>query len=161
MARSAGPFPPSCSGSLCACAGRVGIDRSPVDVTQEESARLLRSFVWADQAARLERLDAALASLREDPPELVHADFVEALPGLLAERPQDGITVVFETAVLGYLDSAGRARVYDALAAAGAEGPLAFVSNPHHTLKLQLWPGGETVPVARVDFHGAWLEWLL
>ncbi len=141
--------------------GRVGVDRAPIDVTAEASARLLRSFVWPDQHWRLELLDAAIEAVRHDPPELVRGDFVEELPGLLAPRSPDGLTVVFETAVLGYLDSAGRRRVYETLAAAGAEGPLAFVSNPHHGMNVQLWPGGESEVVARADFHGAWLEWLL
>ena len=91
--------------------GRIGVDRAPVDVTAEVSARLLRSFVWPDQHWRLELLDAAIAAVGEDPPELVRGDFVELLPDLLARRSPDGLTVVFETAVLGYLDSAGRARV--------------------------------------------------
>ena len=141
--------------------GRIGVDRAPLDVTTEESARLLRSFVWPDQHWRLELLDAAIEAVRHDPPELVRGDFVEALPGLLAERSPDGLTVVFETAVLGYLDPAGRSRVYGALAAAGGAGPLAFVSNPHHGMNVQVWPGGEAEVVARADFHGAWLEWLL
>ncbi len=140
---------------------RIGIDRSPVDVTSEESARLLRSFVWPDQPWRLELLDSAIAAVRHDPPELIQGDFVELLPGLLERRRTDGLTVVYETAVLGYLSSDGRRRVYDALAQAGEEGPLAFVSNPHHGMNVQLWPDGETETVAHVDFHGAWLEWLL
>lgn len=140
--------------------GRVGIDRAPIDVTTEESARLLRSFVWPDQHWRLELLDTAIAALRHDPHELVRGDFVETLPELLAKRRPDGLTVVFETAVLGYLDAAGRERVHEALAVAGADGPLAFVSNPHHGMQLQLWPGGEAEVIARADFHGAWLEWL-
>jgi hypothetical protein len=45
---------------------RVGIDLAPVDVTTEEGALLLKSFVWADQAERLELLDRAIATLRED-----------------------------------------------------------------------------------------------
>ena len=141
--------------------GRVGIDRSPIDVTTEESARLLRAFVWPDQHSRLELLDSAIEAVRRDPPRLVRGDFAELLPDALAGRRSDGLTVMFETAVLGYLDSAGRRRVYDALAASGAEGPLAFVSNPHEGMTLQLWPGGQREEVARVDFHGAWLEWLL
>jgi hypothetical protein len=27
-------------------------------------------------------------------------------------------------------------------------------------LELRLWPDGEPRVVARLDFHGAWLEWL-
>jgi hypothetical protein len=141
--------------------GRVGIDRAPIDVTSDESARLLRSFVWPDQHWRLELLDEAIQAVRDDPPELLQGDFVEVLPALLAERRPDGLTVVFETAVLGYLDAGGRKRVHDALARAGAEAPLAFVSNPHHGMRLQLWPGGEAEVLAHADFHGAWLEWLL
>jgi hypothetical protein len=140
--------------------GRVGIDRAPIDVTTEESARLLRSFVWPDQHWRLELLEAAIDALRRDPPELMRGDFVEALPELLAQRRPDGLTVVFETAVLGYLDAAGRERVHEVLALAGADGPLAFVSNPIHGMNLQVWPGGAADLVACVDFHGAWLEWL-
>jgi hypothetical protein len=141
--------------------GRVGIDRAPIDVTGDESARLLRSFVWPDQHWRLELLDEAIQAVRDDPPELVRGDFVEVLPELLAQRRPNGLTVVFETAVLGYLDAGGRGRVYDALARAGAEEPLAFVSNPHLGMRLQLWPGGEAEVLANADFHGAWLEWLL
>src|SRR5206468_2904936 len=55
--------------------GRVGIDRSPIDVTSEEGARLLRCFVWAGQDERLARLDRAIDALRADPPELVRGDF--------------------------------------------------------------------------------------
>jgi hypothetical protein len=141
--------------------GRVGIDRAPLDVTSDESARLLRSFVWPDQHWRLELFDSAIEALRRDPPELVQGDFVELLPELLAQRRPDGLTVVFETAALGYLDAAGRARVDEALGRAGAEGPLAFVSNPHLGMRLQLWPGGEAEVLAQADFHGAWLEWFL
>ncbi len=141
--------------------GRVGIDQAPLDVTSDESARLLRSFVWPDQHWRLELLDSAIDALRRDPPELVQGDFVELFPELLAQRRPDGLTVVFETAVLGYLDAAGRACVDEALERAGAEGPLAFVSNPHLDMRLQLWPGGEAEVLAQADFHGAWLEWLL
>ncbi len=141
--------------------GRVGIDRSPIDLTTGESARILRSFVWPDQHWRLELLDAAIEAVRRDPPRLVRGDFVELLPDVLAERRPDGLTVVYETAVLGYLDPAGRRRVYDTLAEAGAAGPLAFVSNPHRGMSVQVWPAGEAEVVAGADFHGAWLEWLL
>ena len=63
---------------------RVGIDRSPIDVTTEGRALLLQSFVWADQIERVERLRWAIADLRLDPPELVRGDFVDLLPEDLA-----------------------------------------------------------------------------
>ena len=45
---------------------RVGLDLEPVDVTTDEGALLLRSFVWADRIERIERLDRAIDALRAD-----------------------------------------------------------------------------------------------
>ena len=146
---------------------RTGIDRSPVDVTTDEGARLLTCFVWADQTERIERLRLAIEAVRRDPPELVRGDLVDALPGVLARRRRDGaLTVVFQTAVLGYLAAGRRERVREILRDAGADGPLAFVSagNPRtgqHRwgLRIITWPGGERDFVGHADYHGAWLEW--
>ena len=66
---------------------RRGIDRDPVDVTTAEGERLLEAFVWPDQPARRERLRAAIAAVRADPPELVRGDYVELLPGAAARPP--------------------------------------------------------------------------
>ncbi len=60
---------------------RVGLDLEPVDVTTDEGALLLRSFVWADRVERIERLDRAIDALRATPPAIVRGDFVELLPG--------------------------------------------------------------------------------
>jgi hypothetical protein len=146
---------------------RVGVDVNPIDVTTDEGARLLKSFVWPDQAWRLDLLDRAIAALREDPPELVRADVVDELPRLLARRRHDVLTIVFETAVLGYLHRAGRERVRRALEEAGQAGSLAYVAtgqpaedvDTYYGLFVQQWPGGRRL-VAHADFHGAWLEWL-
>jgi hypothetical protein len=147
---------------------RVGVDLAPVDATTDEGARLLKSFVWPDQGWRLALLDRAIEALREDPPELVRGDLVEVLPDLLARRREGALTVVFQTAVLGYVDAERREGVYRALAAAGAAGPLAFVStgqpngdvHDYWGVWVQTWPGGERRLLARADFHGAWLDWL-
>ena len=150
-------------------ASRVGIDIAPVDVTGEEGALLLRSFVWADNAERLARLDRAIEVLRRDPPTLVRGDFVSLVPEYLERRRPDALTVVMQIASAGYLDDAGRARLREIYEAAGADGrPLALVSTAqpedgsHHFygLRITCWPGPESRIVAHADFHGAWLEWL-
>ena len=145
---------------------RLGIERSPVDVTTEEGARLLTSFVWADQPERIERLRAAIAELRRDPPELVRANFLDVLPEALAERRPEALTVVFQTAVLGYVGDDGRSRVRSTLEAAGKSRPLAFVSagrprggGDSWGLRITYWPGGEREFVGHADYHGAWLDW--
>jgi hypothetical protein len=147
---------------------RVGIDLEPVDVTRDEGALLLKSFVWADRSDRLERLERAIDALREHPPEVVQGDFVELLPRLLERRRPDALTIVMQIAAAGYLDEAGWEALRAALEAGGRQGPLAYVfagrpepmSHQHWGLWLTTWPGGERRQLARADFHGAWLEWL-
>jgi hypothetical protein len=148
--------------------GRVGVDSDPIDVTSDEGVRLLKSFIWPDQAWRLELLDRAVAALRPDPPELIRADFVAELPRLLERRASDALTVVFQTAVTSYLPDEGWERVREALERAGRDGSLAFVAtgrpaNDVHTywgLSVETWPEGDRRLVAHADFHGAWLAWL-
>ena len=149
--------------------GRIGIDRSPVDVTSEEGARLLRAFVWAGQDERMRRLDQAIEAVRADPPDLVRGDFVDGLPEVLAAQPRDGVTVVFQTASFGYIGDEGRARVRSVLEEAGEERPLAFISTgkpraPEEDcwgLRLVYWPGSEREFAGHADFHGSWLQWEL
>src|SRR5258708_18130637 len=80
----------------------VGIARAPIDVTTEEGSRLLQCFVWAGQDERLARLRQAIDAVRTDPPELVRGDLAEELPRVLRDVP----TIVFQTAVFGYLGDA-------------------------------------------------------
>jgi hypothetical protein len=147
---------------------RLGIDLAPVDVATDEGALLLRSFVWADQRDRLDRLDRAIATLRQDPPELVRGDVATELPRVLASRREGALMVVWQTAVLAYLPAEDRDRVHATLEAAGAEGPLGWISAgaserervDEWALRLRLWPDGERSFVAYADYHGAWLEWV-
>jgi hypothetical protein len=146
---------------------RRGIDLSPLDVTRPDHALLLKSFVWADQQARLERLDQAIETLRSDPPELEQGDVVKRLPKLLDERLPGALTVVFQTAVRGYLSQKDWKRMLGVLDEAGRKFPLALasVSRPaadedrYWGVWLRLWPGGEKHLLAHAGFHGQWIEW--
>lgn len=152
---------------------RRGIDLQPVDATSEEGARLLRAFVWPGLDERVTRLDAAIETLTRatERPELIRGDYVDLLPGLLAERPRGAVTVVFQTASTGYLTAERRAILRAALEEAGASGPpLAWISSrpaeerehdrdDSWELELRVWPDPARL-VAHVDFHGNWLEWL-
>jgi len=146
---------------------RRGVDVAPVDVTTAEAARLLEAFVWPDQTERLRRLREAVATARDDPPELVAGDYVDLLPSLLAERG-DALTVVVSSVTTIYLSDERHAELVAALDRAGAEAPLAWLSleGPRHggqfdgaLLELTTWPGEERRQLAQVDHHARWLRW--
>jgi len=152
--------------------GRLGIDRAPVDVTDDDAALILQAFVWPDQEARLERLRAAIEVARRDPPEIIRADYADELPRVLAARPDDGLTVVFHSVSTAYLHREDRARLYGEIEAAGAEGPLAWISYEFvdeeeadptfegSAIDLRVWPGGERTRLARADGHGNRIRWV-
>ena len=144
---------------------RVGIDRAPVDLGDDEAARYLKAFVWADQDERMRRLDAAIEAVRADPPQLVAGELPDALPKVLAGIPDDALVLVFQTAVLGYLTQEGRNRVRDYLQAVDRD--LVFVSGGTPRGREGMWgmrvfrPGKEREFIGHADFHGAWLEYEL
>ncbi len=152
---------------------RRGIDLVPIDATTADGYLLLRSFVWPGLDERVARLDAAVETLRRMPerPELIRGDYTEVLPRLLADRPGDALTVVFETFSTVYLPETAARALGDALEAAGADGrPLAWVSvrrwdlgagkDAVFELELRVWPGAARV-AAHVDPHGNSLDWRL
>ena len=149
---------------------RLGIDLNPVDVTSDHGARLLHAFIWPGRVERAQRLKRAIAILRREPPTLVRGDYVELLPTVLAERDDEALTVVFQTASTGYIGRERRAELRELLEEAGREGPLGWIStraveeleeerHDSYELEVGLWPGGERRFLLRCDFHGNWIRW--
>ena len=152
---------------------RLGIDKAPVDVARAEEARLLEAFVWADQEERLERLRCAIEIARREPPKVVEGDYLEILGDVLVRQPGDGLTVVFHSASVSYLERHDRDRLGEAIERAGNERPLAWVSYEfvadeggqrvgygEFALDLRVWPAGERRRLASVDGHGNRMRWL-
>jgi hypothetical protein len=146
-------------------ARRRGIDLNPVDVTTDHGARLLQSFVWADQAVRLERLRRAIETVRDDPPELMRGDYVESLPALLGDRREGARLIVFQSASTMYLDQGAMAKVRAALDEAARTEPLVYLTTGRapdddgFALEVESYPGGRSTRLAVFDFHGEWLDW--
>ena len=152
---------------------RRGIDLAPIDATTPEGYLLLRSFVWPGLDERVARLDAAVETLRRmpEPPELIQGDYTTILPTVLADRPADALTVVFETFSVVYLPEDVARELREELEAAAADGrPLAWASvrrwdttaggDAVFELELRVWPGAARV-AARVDPHGNGIDWRL
>jgi hypothetical protein len=143
-------------------AWRAGIDLAPVDVADADAVAWLEALVWPEETDRLERLRAAVAIARRDPPRIVAGDLVEELPGLAAEAPRDATLVVFHTAVLAYLTLDRREELGRRAGAAGATwiaceapGVLPALGTAGRGFVL----GVDGRRVATCDSHGRWLRW--
>lgn len=163
----AGPPPVSAQVNVVS---RVGIDRSPLAVSDPGVAERLMAFVWPDQDARLARIEAAIAIARQFPPPIEQGDAAEWTEARLATPQSEGVArIVYHSIVLQYLPPEGRARVSAAIAKAGAAAtenrPLAWLSYEFHAqvpmaeLRLTTWPDGEMVKLADCHPHGAVINW--
>ena len=107
-----------------------------------------------------------------DPPELIQGDFVDVLPDVLAERAEERLTVVFQTAVdrlpvaaTGTPSSARRSRRRRPTAGRSPSSPTRRFDETGPSSRTS---GGSRsasgrAPIAlrgHADYHGAWLDWL-
>jgi len=82
-------------------------------------------------------------------------DLVEDLPALAAEAPSDATLVVFHSAVLAYVSTAQRA-AFDLPEPPPTDLPARSPAGPPPALLVR---DGRR-PLAWVDGHGTWLQWL-
>ena len=168
-AEASGPLPvPAAHPDV---AWRGGIDLNPLDVSDDDAMGWLENLVWPEQDERRERLRAAVAVARQDPPALVRGDLLEGLPDLLEQAAPHGTPVVFHSAVIAYLEGADRERFHQLMTGLVAEGRCRWISNegrrvlPGVTGDREV-PSGRFVtaldgtPVAWSHGHGHAVDWL-
>jgi hypothetical protein len=154
---------------------RAGIDLAPLDVADPADARWLETLIWPEQAARLERVRAAIDIARADPPLLIAGDVTDALPGLAAQAPADATLVVISSGVLVYVARPGRERFVAAvdaldarwvsLEAAGlfptvVDGIGRATGLRHEELRGRFALALDGDPLAFVEPHGDRVDWL-
>jgi hypothetical protein len=162
-----------------ALAARVGLDRAPIDLTDDDAATWLEACVWPDQADRFRRLRAAIALARADPPDVRAGDAVDDLAATVALVAAEGHVVVVDTWVLNYLSTDERRSFVGELDRLGADHDLSWVfaeapslvegipapdlggDSDLTALSLVRWRGGvRTVDhLATAHPHGFWLHW--
>jgi len=147
---------------------RAGLDLSPLDVRDENDARWLSCLVWPGEGDREQRLAAALASARRDPPTVHRGDLLTDLPALAAEAPADATLVIYHSFVLAYVAPGKRAGFTAMVRDLGVvwlsnEAPGVVPGLPATSARAEgmsvLVRDGRT-PLAHTDPHGTWLRWL-
>jgi hypothetical protein len=146
---------------------RAGLDLNPLDVTDDDDVHWLSCLVWPGEGDRDQRLAAAIATARRDPPAVHRGDLLTDLPALAAQAPAEATLVIFHSAVLAYVAAAGRRQFADIV----RDLPAVWLSNeapnalswvpvpPHEGTPFVLVRDGRT-PLAFTDGHGLWLDWL-
>ncbi len=163
-------------------AERVGLDLEPIDLGDPIQVRWLQACIWADEAERGDRLQAAIARARRVPPTVVRGDATEDLERVAADVSPDVPLVVFHQALMGYMTTPERNRLRDTIRDIArlrrvywlfVEGPdtaksLVGVEPPsagdrsQHSMVLTDFSRSEpaSVVLALCDPHGRWLHWL-
>jgi hypothetical protein len=151
---------------------RLGCDLNPLELRNTAERLRLRAYIWADQANRLARFDAAVAIALADNVRVERMDAADWLDQRLARRGTDALTVVYHSVLMQYLPRASRERINGVLEQAGGStaNPLAWLRlEPEAVLEgkrestdflvdLIIWPGGERRVLARTDGHVRHLE---
>lgn len=153
---------------------RAGCDLRPVDLTQSDEALRLASFVWSDQADRLQRLRSAAAAvvpwLQAVGTPVVAKPASAFLKAELAHARLGTTTVLMHSVVWQYLGDEEQRLIFTQLESAGqratANAPLAWVrfeppaADGHVELRCRIWPGRGDKLLARCHPHGSRIEWL-
>ncbi len=161
-----GPPPPDAAPVIVE---RRGVDLMPLDPADPQDLLRLTAFLWPDQPDRLAMTRAAAGAV---PVTVDCGDAVDWLETRLAEAPEGQLHLVQNTIAWQYFPPEVQGRGRSLMEAAGATAtetrPLAWMQLESDgdrrgtggaAIMLQIWPGGELMPLGRADFHGRWVHW--
>jgi hypothetical protein len=145
---------------------RAGLDLNPLDVTDDDDVRWLSCLVWPGESDRAQRLAAAVAAARRDPPTVHRGDLRTDLPRLMSQAPAGAHVVVYHSSVLYQVPARERAqfaafvRDLDATwLSSEAPGVLPGTSRASSDeLECVITRDGAAIGFA--DSHGTWVRWL-
>jgi hypothetical protein len=155
-----------------AIADRAAGDLRPLSIARADDRERLLSYVWPDQTERLARAEAAVAAASSsglvveagDARDWVARHFSDA-------HTQPGLArVLWHSVFIQYLDPPVRTALIDDIIAIGRTAsiasPFAWLrmeageDRARCELRLTVWPAGEDLKLADVDWHGRSAHWL-
>lgn len=129
-------------------ASRVGIDINPLDPADPEARAWLRALVWPEEAARRDRLEAALDHARRRPVRLRKGSGLRILPDAVDSVPQTAIPCVFVSNSLPHWAAEDRERFAALIRELGARRDLVCVLKEGYAAGLGLFTGQKHDPSA-------------
>ena len=148
---------------------RQGLDLNPLNVRSASDMAWLQTLVWPEHQQRAQRLNAAIAIARCEPPQVRRGNLLTDLPALAALAPRDAQLVVFHSAVLGYIASqSDRDAFAQTVARTGAiwisnESPATFPEiarrAPASASPGQFLLSVDGKPIAWTGPHGQSIDW--
>jgi hypothetical protein len=159
---------------------RLGIDRSPIDLSDSDDARWLLACVWPD-TGRLDRTAASIRLAQNEKPPVTAGDAIETLPGVLAGLPAGTTALVVTTSAFAYLGTEDRPRFVRLLQDASHTRGVAWLSSEgpgiveafagevstdddpadSDVVGAMTFAGGETDAhiLGFAHKHGLWIDW--
>lgn len=159
---------------------RVGLDRSPVDLTRPDNVRWLLACIWPG-TGRQERAAEAMKLAVKRPPRMLKGDMVLDLREVIRGMRPGPVAVVTSWS-FSYLSARDRRLFEQALGEAGQDEPVAWVCcdsagvtdlfqprepppDDHDipsVLGLAVFRGGDVDSrcLAYMHSHGSWVKWL-
>lgn len=158
-----GALPVALENEMPVVSHRLGVDLAPVDTTRGEDAEWLRSLVWPEQHDRRELLNQAITLRQTEALDVRTGDGFALLPDIVDELPEACVVGVFHTHVANQISPEARGRFLRMVDEIGRRRDIIHLfNNIHPTLHRTLHHHGRKLdcPVAQVDGHGRWIEWL-
>lgn len=154
---------------------RAACDLNPLDLRVANERMRLRAYIWADQADRLARFDAAAKVAMESQVSVERADAGSWLEARLGSRSPDALTVVYHSVFYQYPPAKTRERIAQAIEQAGQHGsaPLAWLrmepesvlggprDSSRFLVDLVTFPGPQRRTLAITDGHARFIYSLL
>jgi hypothetical protein len=167
--------------TLPAIAERVGIDRDPVDLRNDDNVQWQLALVFPD-TGRLDRTRTALNQIRDSQPRIVAGDATDTVSDVLLALPADATAVLTTTWAAAYFSNERRVEFRERLAEVSRTRPVAWVSAEGEkvvdlfadieapfdeqgaqasVLGLAMFRDGktETELLGFVHPHGNWVDW--
>jgi hypothetical protein len=158
-------------------ASRAACDQNPLDASNAEDRLRLRAYIWADQFARMERLNAAMDLARASGTKPERADAAEWVKRKLSGELPLGTTVIYHSVFYQYPPREVRQAIRDAIDEGGTRAtndrrlawvrfePNAVIGGPiepvRYVLNIVSWNAGRRSEdtLADVDPHGRFVTW--